>query len=39
MNAGQSYDDVIKLLEYADKASNSVEEVFNKFSGDGVWLL
>ena len=39
MNAGQSYGDVIKLLEYADKTSNSVEEVFNKFSGGGVWLL
>lgn len=39
MNAGQSYDDVIKLLEYADKSSESVEEVFNKFSGEGVWLL
>lgn len=39
MDAGQSYDDVIKLLKYADKSSDNVEEVFNKFSGDGVWLL
>ena len=39
MNAGQSYDDVIKLLEYAYKSSDSVEEVFNKFGCDGVWLL